>query len=99
MENTINGACGNKKDYYLPARNIESIMKETMGKNMKIDKDVSPLMQEITTEFICFVTSDMIEDIQKENRVTIKGSDIVGSLTKLGFDNISDTLDKLLSYY
>ena len=38
----------------------------------KIDSEARGMMQVFVTEFICFITGDIIEEISKEKRVAIK---------------------------
>ena len=53
--------------------------------SQRLDKEVVELMQEMVTEFVCFVTSDMAEDVTRDHRVALKGQDLDESLNKLGF--------------
>ena len=48
------------------------------------------------TEFICFITSDIIEEISKEKRVAIKEQDIIESLDKMGFAHFVPVLETLM---
>ena len=48
------------------------------------------------TEFICFITSDIIEEISKERRVAIKEQDIIESLDKMGFEDYVPVLETLM---
>ena len=50
----------------------------------------------MVTEFVCFVTSDMIEEVSKERRVSLKGQDLIESLNKLGFPQIASILEIML---
>ena len=53
-------------------------------------------MQEMVTEFVCFVTSDMAEDVTRDHRVALKGQDLVESLNKLGFQHFADIIEMML---
>ena len=61
-----------------------------------IDREAVELMQELVTEFVCFVTSDMAEDVAKDRRVALKGQDLVESLNKLGFPQVADVIEIML---
>lgn len=63
---------------------------------IKIDNGAVELIQVALTEFICFITSDIIEDVRDQQRVAIKDQDILESMKKLGFDNYIPTLDALM---
>ena len=41
--------------------------------DMKIQKEAIEMMQECVTEFICFVTSDMVQNVKDGKRVALKG--------------------------
>ena len=62
----------------------------------RLDKEVVELMQEMVTEFVCFVTSDMAEDVTRDRRVALKGQDLVESLNKLGFSHIADIVEIMI---
>jgi len=53
-------------------------------------------MQVAATEFICFFTSDTIEEVHEQQRVAIKDQDIVETMSKLGFDHYVPTLEALV---
>ena len=65
-------------------------------KETRIDKEVVELMQEMVTEFVCFVTSDMAEEVNRDRRVSLKGQDLIESLHKLGFTQIAEILEIML---
>ena len=48
------------------------------------------------TEFICFITGDIIEEISKEKRVAIKEQDIIESLDKMGFGHYVPVMEALM---
>ena len=54
------------------------------------------MVQVAVTEFICFITSDIIDEIQKERRVAIKEQDIIESLDKMGFSSYVPVLETLM---
>ena len=62
----------------------------------KIDPEARALVQVAVTEFICFITSDVIEEISKEKRVAIKEQDIIESLDKMGFEPYVSVLETLM---
>ena len=63
---------------------------------MKIDSEARSLVQVAVTEFICFITSDIIEEISKEGRVAIKEQDIIESLDKMGFSHYVSVMETLM---
>ncbi len=73
-----------EREQVLPYQKVEKIMKKALisshlnrgykaCKDGKVDKKSVELMQELVTEFICFVTADMAEKVAKEKRVALKG--------------------------
>ena len=66
------------------------------GEGGRLDKEVVELMQEIVTEFVCFITADMAEDVTRDRRVALKGQDLVESLNKLGFSHIADIVEIMI---
>lgn len=60
---------------------------------MQISEEAIECMQVAVTEFVCFVTSDAIESVQKFGRVAIKGQDVIESLEALGFGSYIGVMD------
>lgn len=54
------GGAGKEQDRYLPIANISRIMKKGLPANGKIAKDAKDTMQECVSEFISFVTSELV---------------------------------------
>ena len=52
---------------------------------IEITDEARELMQVVATEFICFITSDAIDNVLTTGRVAIKEQDILESLENLGF--------------
>ena len=50
----------------------------------------------MVTEFVCFITSDMAEQVNRDRRVALKGQDLIESLHKLGFQSIASILEVML---
>ena len=72
------------------------VAKKSQSPTITIDREAVELMQELVTEFVCFVTSDMAEDVAKDRRVALKGHDLVESLNKLGFPHVADVIELML---
>ena len=73
----------------LPGQKVEAVMKQALQPdhaNLKIDSNARALVQVAVTEFICFITSDIIEELSKEKRVAIKEQDIIESVDKMGYE-------------
>ena len=62
---------------------------------MEISEEARELMQMSATEFICFVTSDAIDNVLSLGRVAIKEQDVIESLENLGFSNYLFVIDAL----
>ena len=63
---------------------------------LSIDAEARALVQVAVTEFICFITSDIIEEISKERRVAIKEQDIIESLDKMGYTHYVPILETMM---
>ena len=63
---------------------------------IRISNGARELVQVALTEFICFITSDIIEDVREQQRVAIKDQDILESMDKLGFDHYIPCLEALV---
>ena len=60
---------------------------QTKGKlPVKVSKDAKETMQECTTEFIMFLTSEANDMARDQDRITIGAEDILKAMDKLGFD-------------
>ncbi|GAA5987700.1 hypothetical protein JCM10908_007175 [Rhodotorula pacifica] len=88
-----------EQDRYLPIANVGRIMKKCLPETTKVSKDAKECVQECTSEFISFITSEAAERCAVEKRKTINGEDILFALTTLGFDMYSDVLKVYLVKY
>lgn len=79
-----------KKEYSAPIslKQIESQIKITNG--------ARELVNVALTEFICFITSDIIFEVRDQQRVAIKDQDIIESMSKLGFDHYIPCLEAMV---
>ena len=66
---------------------------------MKISKSAKETVQECTSEFISFITSEAYEKSHNEKRKTISGDDILVSLEVLGFEKYAEILRVYLTKY
>lgn len=62
-------------------------MKRCLPSQTKVSKDAKECVQECTSEFISFITSEAAERCLDEKRKTINGEDILFAMTTLGFEN------------
>lgn len=74
-------------------------MKKCLPTTTKVSKDAKECVQECTSEFISFITSEAAERCLAEKRKTINGEDILFAMTTLGFENYSDVLKVYLTKY
>ncbi|GAA5973812.1 hypothetical protein JCM11641_003170 [Rhodosporidiobolus odoratus] len=88
-----------EQDRYLPIANVGRIMKKCLPDTTKVSKDAKECLQECTSEFISFITSEAAERCAHEKRKTINGEDILFAMATLGFDNYSDVLKVYLAKY
>lgn len=84
---------------YLPIANVGRIMKKCLPDTTKVSKDAKECVQECTSEFISFITSEAAERCAVEKRKTINGEDILFAMTTLGFDMYAEVLKVYLVKY
>ena len=72
-----------EQERLLPLANIAHMMASMLPKNAKISKEAKQLMQELTTEFMCFTTSECNDVSLSHNRKSIGFEDLVE-----GFENV-----------
>eukprot|EP00166_Cyanidium_caldarium_P005237 ctg_616.g269 len=58
---------------FLPIANISRCMKNALPENAKISREAKELVQEATSEFISFITSESSDKCLRERRKTICG--------------------------
>lgn len=74
-------------------------MKKCLPPATKVTKDAKECVQECTSEFISFITSEASERCASEKRKTLNGEDILFAMDSLGFESYSATLKIYLSKY
>jgi nuclear transcription Y subunit beta len=84
---------------YLPIANVGRIMKKCLPDTTKVSKDAKECVQECTSEFISFITSEAAERCAVEKRKTINGEDILFAMNTLGFDMYAEILKVYLAKY
>ena len=72
-----------EQERLLPLANIGHIMASVLPKNAKISKEAKQLMQELTTELICFATSECNDVSLAHGHKSIGVDDLVE-----GFENV-----------
>ncbi|KAK4048207.1 transcriptional activator hap3 [Microbotryomycetes sp. JL201] len=88
-----------EQDRFLPIANVGRVMKQCLPDSTKVSKDAKEIVQECTSEFISFITSEAAERVSAENRKTINGEDILIALQTLGFENYAQVLTIYLAKY
>ena len=88
-----------QQDRFLPIANISRLMKNILPENAKIAKDSKECVQESTSEFISFVTSEASDKCMQEKRKTINGDDLLWAMSTLGFDKYVEPLKVYLAKY
>ncbi|GKT26723.1 Transcription factor NFYB/HAP3 like protein [Aduncisulcus paluster] len=87
-------------EQYLPAANIERIMKTVLAsgsEGRKLSKESKEFMQEIVSEFVHFVTFEALRLCHEQQRRVITGQDIVKALCNLGFSDYDVYADFFLN--
>ncbi|GAB4845946.1 hypothetical protein Ancab_024952 [Ancistrocladus abbreviatus] len=92
-------ACIRGQDTYLPMANVTRIMRRALHPNAKIADDAKDTIQECVSEFIGYITTDVKDRCQNEQRKTITAEDVIWSMDKLGFENYIKPLSLYLKRY
>ncbi|GAA5930940.1 hypothetical protein JCM3775_000758 [Rhodotorula graminis] len=88
-----------EQDRYLPIANVGRIMKKCLPETTKVSKDAKECVQECTSEFISFITSEAAERCAVEKRKTINGEDILFAMSTLGFEMYAEVMKIYLAKY
>jgi nuclear transcription Y subunit beta len=64
---------GHEQERYLPIANISRCMKGALPESSKVSREAKELVQEATSEFISFITSESSDKCMRERRKTICG--------------------------
>ena len=80
-----------EQDRFLPIANISRIMKKALPANAKIAKDAKETVQECVSEFISFITSEALDQCQREQRKPINGDDLLRATSTPGIAEDDDT--------
>ena len=73
-----------EQDRLLPMANVARLMSIELPKDAKISRDAKLLMQEMVSEFICFVTSEANDFCVATNRKAIAPENTIQALESLG---------------
>ena len=68
----------------MPMANVARLMAAELPQEAKISRDAKCLMQELVTEFICFVTTECNDFCVSANRKALSLDDLLGALDSLG---------------
>jgi len=74
-------------------------MKKCLPETTKVSKEAKECVQECTSEFISFITSEAADRCALEKRKTINGEDILFALHTLGFAEYGVVMKVYLSKY
>jgi histone H3/H4 len=73
-----------EQDRLLPLANIGRLMARELPEGAKVSKDAKVLMQEMASEFICFLTSEANDISLEDQRKSIAHDDILDACGELG---------------
>ncbi|KDE06129.1 hypothetical protein MVLG_03545 [Microbotryum lychnidis-dioicae p1A1 Lamole] len=86
-----------EQDRFLPIANVARVMKRVLPSSTKVSKESKEIVQECTSEFISFITSEAAERCSAEKRKTINGEDLLFAMNSLGFENYAEVMKIYLS--
>lgn len=86
-------------DLYMPTANVVRIMRQAVPPHAKVTDEAKEMLQECVTEFISFITGEANENCQLEHRKTITADDVIGAMSRLGFDHYVEPLTIYLQKY
>jgi histone H3/H4 len=73
-----------EQDRLLPMANVARLMANVLPKDAKISKDTKVMMQELVSEFICFITAEANDNCIAENRNAVSQEDLESAFDTLG---------------
>ncbi|KAL2901550.1 Nuclear transcription factor Y subunit B-6 [Bienertia sinuspersici] len=80
----------------MPVVNVVRIMRQALPSHAKVADESKEMMQECVSEFINFITSEANESCQLEHHKTITAEDVIGAMSRLGFDHYVQPLSMYL---
>ncbi|KAL2901494.1 Nuclear transcription factor Y subunit B-9 [Bienertia sinuspersici] len=80
----------------MPVANMVRIMRQALPSHAKVDDESKEMMQECVFEFISFITSEANKSCQLEHHKTITAEDVIGAMSRLGFDHYVQPLSMYL---
>ncbi|KMT20386.1 hypothetical protein BVRB_1g003850 isoform A [Beta vulgaris subsp. vulgaris] len=86
-------------ELYMPIANVVRIMRRALPPHAKVADEAKEMLQECVSEFISFITSEANETCQLEHRKTITAEDLIGAMSRLGFDHYVQPLSIYLQKY
>ncbi|KAI8009204.1 Nuclear transcription factor Y subunit B-9 [Camellia lanceoleosa] len=86
-------------DQFMPIANITRIMRRVLPHHAKISDDAKDYVQQCVSEFISFITGEANERCHHEQRKTVTAQDILGAMSRLGFEDYVEPLTLFLNRY
>ncbi|KAL9244158.1 hypothetical protein vseg_017963 [Gypsophila vaccaria] len=74
-------------------------MRRALPAHAKIADEAKEMVQECVSEFISFLTAEANDTCQKEHRKTITAEDLIGAMSRLGFEHYVEPLMMYLQKY
>ena len=87
-----------EQDRLLPAANVGRVMASILPENAKISRDARHFMQEVVTEFICFLTSEVNDRCLAEKRRIMTVHDYIAAARSLDLEEYAEVLSIALPY-
>ncbi|XP_074263364.1 uncharacterized protein LOC141586132 [Silene latifolia] len=99
--NNTNGPPSQFREHeqYLPIANVVRIMRKVLPAHAKVGDEAKELVQECVSEFISFLTSEANATCQQEHRKTVTAEDLIGAMSRLGFEHYVAPLMMYLQKY
>ena len=88
-----------EQDRLLPAANVARVMAATIPQNAKIARDARAFMQELVSEFICFLTSEVNDICIASRRRVMSAKDFVEAANNLDLNEYAELLKPLVPYF
>ncbi|XP_057519033.1 uncharacterized protein LOC130799811 [Amaranthus tricolor] len=88
-----------EQDQYMPIAIVVRIMRRALPPQAKVADEAKELLQGCVSEFISFITSEANKNCQLEHRKTITAEDVIGAMSRLGFEHYLQPLSMYRQKY
>ena len=83
----------------IPATNLARIMSTQLPHKGRISRDSRLLMQEVTTEILCFLSAEADSRCREAGRTTMRSADVILAMNSLDFEHEAVLVQRISKYF